>query len=79
MEYFRRQCFISCDTDDPGIKMTMDVLGDGNIVTSTDFGHPEGRRWVHAMDDLRAQPVSDDAKRKMAWDNGNALYKIKVD
>ena len=79
MEYFQRQCYISCDTDDPGIKMTMDVLGDGNIVTSTDFGHPEGRRWVHAMDDLRAQPVSDDAKRKMAWDNGNALYKIKVD
>jgi len=78
IDYFRRQCFISSDTDDPGIKMTMDVLGDGNVVCSTDFGHPEGRRWVHAMDDLMAQPIPDAAKRKIAWDNAIRLYKIKA-
>ena len=79
VEYFKRQCFISCDSDDPGIRMTMDVLGEGNIVCASDFGHPEGRRWVHAMDDLIAQPIPETAKRKMAWDNAIRLYKIGAD
>jgi predicted TIM-barrel fold metal-dependent hydrolase len=41
VDYFKRQCFISADPDDPGIKHVIDYLGDDNIVTATDFGHPE--------------------------------------
>src|SRR5262249_49559471 len=36
IEYFQRQCYISADQDDPGIKQVIDVLGDDNIVTATD-------------------------------------------
>ena len=78
IEFFQRQCFVSSDQDDPGIKMTIDVIGDENIVTATDFSHPEGRRYAEAVDMLLDLPgVSDESKRKILWDNPLRLYPIK--
>jgi uncharacterized protein len=74
IEYFRRQCFISADPDDPGIRNVIEVIGDDNIVTATDFGHPEGRGYVHAIPDTLAQPISDLSKQKIMWDNSLRLY-----
>jgi predicted TIM-barrel fold metal-dependent hydrolase len=77
MDYFRRQCFISADPDDPGIKQVFDTLGDDVIVTATDFGHPEGRGYIHALDYLIDMPnISDQTRRKIMWDNPARLYKI---
>ncbi len=76
-DYFRRQCYISADPDDPGIKSVIDSLGDGNIVVATDFGHPEGHRYLRAIDDLVELPgVSADSKRKIMWDNARKLYQL---
>jgi uncharacterized protein len=78
IEYFQRQCYISADQDDPGIKQVIDVLGDDNIVTATDFAHPEGRRYVCAVKELLELPgVSADSKRKIMWDNALKLYPIR--
>ena len=78
IEYFKRQCYISADQDDPGIKQVIDVLGDDNIVTATDFGHPEGRRYVSAVKELLELPgVSAGSKRKIMWDNALKLYPIR--
>ncbi len=49
-EYFQRQCFISADPDDPGIKQVIDQIGDESIVVATDFGHPEGRHYSRAVE-----------------------------
>lgn len=77
MEYFKRQCFIAADPDDPGIKHVIDYLGDDNLVTATDFSHPEGRRYEVAVKELMALPdVSLDSKKKMMWDNALRLYPI---
>ena len=77
IEYFQRQCYISADQDDPGIKQVIEVLGDDNLVTATDFSHPEGRRYSHAIEELLALPgVSTASKRKIMWDNAAKLYNI---
>ncbi len=28
------------------------MIGDDNIVTATDFGHMEGKGYIHALDDI---------------------------
>ncbi len=80
IEYFQRQCYISADQDDPGIKQVIEVIGDDNIVTATDFGHPEGRRYLNAVNELLELPgVSEESKRKIMWDNALRLYPITPD
>ena len=80
IEYFQRQCYISADQDDPGIKQVIEVLGDDNIVTATDFAHPEGRRYISAVKQLMELPdVSAESKKKIMWDNALRLYPIPPD
>ena len=80
VEYFKRQCYISADPDDPGIRQVIDAIGDNNIVTATDFAHPEGRQYAWAVKEMMALPgVSDDSKRKIMWDNALRLYPIQPD
>ena len=80
IEYFQRQCYISSDQDDPTIKYVIDIMGDDNIVTATDFSHPEGRRYGQAVEQLLELPgVSDESKRKILWDNALKLYPIDPD
>lgn len=77
-DYFQRQCFISADPDDPGIKQVIDYLGDENLVTATDFSHPEGRRYAVAVQELMELPeVSLESKKKMMWNNALKLYPIR--
>jgi uncharacterized protein len=77
IEYFQRQCYISADPDDPGIKQVIELLGDNNVVTATDFAHPEGRRYATAVRELLELPnVSIESKRKIMWDNALRLYPI---
>lgn len=74
-EYFQRQCRIAADPDDPWIPQFIESLGDDCLVTNTDFGHPEGKGYVHAIDDtLALENVSDASLRKMMWDNAATLY-----
>jgi uncharacterized protein len=77
VEYFQRQCFISADPDDPGIKQVIDTIGDDNVVVATDFGHPEGRHYSRAVDEVMGLAgVSEASKRKIMWDNALKLYPI---
>jgi predicted TIM-barrel fold metal-dependent hydrolase len=77
-DYFQRQCFISADPDDPGIKQVIDYVGDDNLVTATDFSHPEGRRYAVAVQELMELPdVTLESKKKMMWDNALKLYPIR--
>ncbi len=77
IEYFKRQCYISADPDDPGVEMCVRYMGDDNFTTATDFGHLEGRGYVHAIEDTLKLPVSEKTKRKLMWENPAKLYGIK--
>ena len=73
-EYFMRQCLISCDSDERALKHVVDELRGENIVWNTDYPHPDAIEPGRALPDFDAQPISDEAKRKILWDNAVKLY-----
>ena len=78
VEYFQRQCFVAADQDDPGIEDLIDAIGDHVIVAATDFGHPEGRKYFRAVEDMTELPgVSLQSKQKIMWENALRAYPIK--
>lgn len=78
VDYFRRQCFAACDPDDPHLAWVIAEVGDGCIVTATDFGHPEGRGYANALDEILAiDSISDETRRRIMWDNAARLYGIE--
>ena len=75
VDYFRRQCFVACDPDDPHLAHVAATIGDDCIVTATDFGHPEGRGYAEAIEEtLNLPDISDETRRKIMWDNPARLY-----
>jgi len=79
IDYWKRQCFISTEPGDPGIREVVDALGDECLVVATDFSHPEGRQYVTAPQDIAGlEGVSDAAKRKITWDNALRLYPLDI-
>jgi predicted TIM-barrel fold metal-dependent hydrolase len=77
-DYFMRQCMISCDSDERALKYVVDDLKGENIVWNTDYPHPDAIDPKRALPDLDAQPISDDAKRKILWDNTVKLFGPRI-
>jgi predicted TIM-barrel fold metal-dependent hydrolase len=40
-EYFRRQCFVSCDPQEGTLPAVVDLVGDGCVVFASDYPHPD--------------------------------------
>ena len=77
VQYFQDQCFVAAEADDPGIKDVIAAIGDHVLLASTDFGHPEGRKYATAVQSVMELPeVSLESKRKLLWDNGLRAYPI---
>ncbi len=68
-EYFYRQAFVSADCDELGLKAAVDTCGDDNIVWNTDYPHPDAPDPDKAAVSFLAQPISDESKKKILWDN----------
>jgi predicted TIM-barrel fold metal-dependent hydrolase len=73
-EYFKRQCYIACDSDEETLPFVVDYLKGDNIVWNTDYPHADAPEPVKALPDLDAQPIPDEAKRKILWDNSIKLF-----
>lgn len=77
VEYFRRQCFVACDPDDPHLAWVASEVGEECLVTASDFGHPEGRGYLDAVrETLELESVSMELKHKIMWDNPARLYAL---
>lgn len=74
-EYFKRQCVISCEPDEPFVPQVIETFGEDILVTSTDYPHDDAP-FPHAMDLFLKQPISKEAKRKALWDNFSRFYNI---
>ena len=75
--YWHRQCYASAEPDEPGIKYVKDFQGDDNILTASDFPHPEDATFPYLMEKLVDNPdLSEETKRKILWDNPARLYQI---
>jgi hypothetical protein len=69
-DYFRRNCWISTECEDPFVADVIRWLGDGHILYESDFPDPDSK-YPHTVETflgLRPDLISDDSKRKILWD-----------
>jgi predicted TIM-barrel fold metal-dependent hydrolase len=75
-ELFRRQCFVSAETEEPDLRRVVDALGVDCVVTAADFPHPEGSFPDGVRDFLDRDDLSQAEKRAIGWDNPARLYGV---
>jgi uncharacterized protein len=74
-DYFKRQCFVGMEADETPGKYAIDWGVSDNIVFSTDFPHPDSK-FPNAVRTFVDQPLTEDSKRKILWDNCARLYHL---
>jgi predicted TIM-barrel fold metal-dependent hydrolase len=74
-EYFRRQCCIALDVDEEPAVDAVNNMGADYFVVSSDYPHSDGA-FPESMRQFRGLKLSDEAKRKILWDNCARLYAI---
>ena len=77
-EYVMRQCVLSADPDEPGLDNVIGFMGNDNLVWNTDYPHPDAPDPNQVLPWFGDQPISDDSKRKILWDNAVRLYGPRV-
>ena len=77
-EYFKRQGFVACDPDEFGLKGTVMLVGEDNVVWNTDYSHPDAPDPDKAIPDFLEQDIAESAKRKILWDNAARLYGDRI-
>lgn len=48
------------------------------MVWNTDYPHPDAIEPAKALPEFDGQPISDDAKRKILWDNAVKLFGQRI-
>jgi uncharacterized protein len=77
-DYFRRQCFISCDPDETAAPHIVDHVGADCFVWATDYPHPDHpAAWREGLEHFVA-PLSPETASKVAGANAARLYGITV-
>ncbi len=74
-EYFKRQCHISVDPDERTLPFTVDLVGEDRVVWASDFPHFDAV-FPGAVAEVREQPLSEDAMRKVLGDNAVRIHKL---
>ncbi len=73
-EYFRRQCFIAIEPEEPGLPEVIRLLGAENLLFGSDYPHADhGDDIVDHVLSLRAV-LSAEVLRKLLWDNPARFY-----
>jgi predicted TIM-barrel fold metal-dependent hydrolase len=76
-EYFKRQCWISTEHEKE-LPMTIELLGDDNVVFSTDYPHGDSDFPQGVEEFLELEGVSNESRKKILWDNCARLYNINA-
>jgi uncharacterized protein len=77
--YFRRNCWISTECEDPFVADVVRWLGDDHIVFESDFPHPDSKFPEATRYFLELEGLSDESKRKILWDNPVDFYRFPAD
>jgi predicted TIM-barrel fold metal-dependent hydrolase len=72
-EYFKRQCYASVEPDEDPAKYAIDFMGSDRFVFSADFPHGDSK-FPNAVETFLTLPFSEEAKKKILWDNCAQLY-----
>jgi len=76
-EYFRRQCFVAADADEGELGPVVEYTHGDNVLFNSDYPHPDAP-FPGSVDMFLKQPIPDEAKRKVLWDNSLALYGARL-
>jgi uncharacterized protein len=77
-DYYRRNCWISTECEDPFVADVIRWFGDDRIVWESDFPHPDSK-FPHTTEEflgLMPELISDESKRKILWDNAVDFYRF---
>lgn len=78
-EYFRRQCFVSCEADDDSVYDVVARVGDQNVVWASDYPHPDGL-YPNAVRETvrRLSRLPEVSRRRVLADNAARLYDLET-
>lgn len=76
-DYFRRNCWISVESDEDTVVDYLRVFGDDKLVFSTDYPHGDSK-YPHSVTAFDELPLSEAAKIKVLGQNWSDLYKIPL-
>ena len=74
-EYFLRQIWVAARGDERTLPAAVDLIGEDNLCFNTDYPHPDGT-FPRGFADFEKQPISDQAKRKILWDNAARAFHL---
>ncbi len=75
-EYFRRQCYVSCEPDEPYLPALIDYIGEDKLLFASDYPHADhGPEIMEELAGLEGK-LSKQAFRKLIWDNPRAYYSL---
>lgn len=76
--YRKRQVFVACDGDEFALPGVVSLIGSDNLLWNTDYPHPDAPDPNKALPDFLNQPIPEESKRKILWDNPARLYGERV-
>ncbi len=74
-DYFRRQGWISCESDEPYVREVLDFIGEDRLLFASDYPHPD-HQWPETAEKMLAMGLPDRVKAKVLWDNPAAFYDL---
>jgi predicted TIM-barrel fold metal-dependent hydrolase len=80
-DYFRRNCWITTECEDPFVADVIRWLGDERILFESDFPHPDSK-YPHTVETflhLRPDLIDAESKRKILWDNALDFYRFPAE
>ena len=72
-EYFKSNFLVAARGDEMTLPAAVELVGADYLTFNTDYPHPDGT-WPQGMADFEAQPISDEARRKIFWDNAAPVF-----
>ncbi len=75
-DYFKKQCFVSVEPDEDGVKYVIDYIGTDRLVFSTDYPHGDSK-FPRAVESFLQLDITEDNKRKILWDNCAEFYRMR--
>ncbi len=75
-DYFRRQCWISCDPDDRLVATVVEHVGYDRLVWASDYPHLDAREGPLKKFYATQTGLSEESRRRILHDNPRRLYGV---
>jgi len=75
-EYFRRQCFVTCEEVEPGLPEMLESYPQ-NVLFATDYPHPDGVFPGSTGPLLHASAITETQRKAILRDNAVLQYGLK--